>query len=72
MMVSRGVVYGTFVAIVAIAVLVLAVIVAVRLLDNYLPNDVFGTDHTWVAHLIVSLPFLVGAMTLWRKSRRLS
>lgn len=70
MLISRGVVYGTFAGIVAIAVLVLTVIVTVRLLDNYLPSDVFGTDHTWLAHLIVSLPFLVGGVVLWRKGRR--
>lgn len=65
--ISRGLVYGTFAAIVGVAALVLAVIVAVRLLDNYLPDAVFGETHTWAAHLIIGLVFTIAGLFAWSK-----
>jgi hypothetical protein len=65
--VSRGLVYGTFAAIVGVAALVLVVIVSVRLLDNYLPDAVFGETHTWAAHLILGLVFTIAGLFAWSK-----
>lgn len=67
---SRGLVYGTFAAIVGVAALVLAVIIAVRLLDNYLPDAVFGETHTWAAHLVLGLVFTIAGLFAWSKRSR--
>lgn len=64
---GRWVVYGTFALLVGIAVLVLLAIAAVRLLDAYLPDAVFGEQHTWAAHLIVGLLFSIAGMWAWSK-----
>lgn len=64
---ARWVVYGTFAAIIGLAVAILLAIAAVRLLDVYLPDAVFGEDHTWVAHLIVGLVFTIAGMVAWSK-----
>src|SRR5919106_4019700 len=65
--ISRGLVYGTFAVIVGVAALVLVVIVAVRLLDSYLPDAVFGETHTWAAHLITGLVFTIAGLFAWSK-----
>lgn len=64
---GRWVVYGTFAFFVGLAVLVLLAIAAVRLLDAYLPDAVFGEEHTWAAHLIVGLLFSIAGMVAWSK-----
>lgn len=65
--VARGLVYGTFAVFVGLMVAVLLAVAAVRALDAYLPDAVFGEDHVWAAHGIVGLLFaLVGAI-LWSK-----
>ena len=56
--VARGVVYGAFGGIIAIACLIVLIIGAVRLLDSLPPRRVFGEDHIWVAYLIVGLVFV--------------
>jgi hypothetical protein len=63
--VARALVYGTFAALVGLAALVLATIAAFRLVDNYLPDSVFGEEHTWAAYLIVGLVFVVAGAVLW-------
>lgn len=65
--VSRGLVYGTFAAIVGVAALVFVVIALVRLLDSYLPDAVFGETHTWAAHLITGLVFSIVGLFAWSK-----
>jgi hypothetical protein len=64
---SRALVYGTFAVIVGMAALVLVVIAAVRLLDSYLPDAVFGETHTWAAHLITGLVFTIAGLFAWSK-----
>jgi hypothetical protein len=64
---SRALVYGTFAVIVGVAALVLAVIAAVRLLNNYLPDAVFGESHIWAAYLIIGLLFTIGGLFAWSK-----
>jgi hypothetical protein len=70
--VSRGIVYGTFAGILTVPAIVLLTVAGVRLIDNYLPDAVFGETHTWAAHLIVGLVFTVAGLFLWvRRSRAL-
>jgi hypothetical protein len=67
--VARAVVYGTFAVLVGLAALVLATIAAFRLIDNYLPDAVFGEEHTWAAYLILGLAFVVAGAVLWVRRR---
>jgi len=62
---ARWLVYGTFALFVGLAVAILLAIAAVRLLDAYLPDAVFGEEHTWAAHLIVGLVFTILGMVAW-------
>lgn len=64
---ARGVVYGTFAAIVGSACLVLLIVMLVRGLDVLLPDAVFGEDHVWAAHLILGLIFVLIGAVLWRR-----
>ena len=65
--VARAVVYGTFAALVGLAALVLATIGSVRLIDNYLPDAVFGEEHMWAAFLIIGLVFVIAGVVLWAR-----
>jgi uncharacterized membrane protein YuzA (DUF378 family) len=65
--VDRAVVYGTFAVLVGLAALVLATIGAVRLIDNYLPDAVFGEEHTWATYLIIGLAFVIAGVVLWAR-----
>lgn len=64
---ARAVVFGLFAAILGTAVLVLLSILSVRLLNNYLPDSVFGEDHVWAAHLTIGLLFSV--IALWLRAK---
>ena len=44
-------------------------ILVVRLLNNYLPDSVFGTEHVWAAHLLIGLVFSGFALVLWAKRK---
>ncbi len=69
--VGRALVYGTFALLVGSAVAVLLAISGVRALDAYLPDAVFGEDHTWAAHAIIGGVFTIAGMVLWsQRSRR--
>lgn len=67
--IARAVVYGTFGGVVAIAVMILAVIAFVRLLDDILPNSVFGEHHIWFVYLVLGLIFCIAGAILWRLRR---
>jgi hypothetical protein len=67
--VARAVVYGIFAALVGIVVLVLAIIGLVRLLNNYLPDSVFGESHMWAAYLIMGLACVIPGTILWIRRR---
>jgi hypothetical protein len=67
--VVRGVVYGTFAAIVGFAVLIVFIIAAVRLLDAYLPDAVFGEQHVWVVYLILGAAFSLAGAVAWRRRK---
>lgn len=64
---ARGIVYGLFAVQLGSAALLLFVIAAIRVLDNYLPDSVFGEDHVWAAYLILGVPLCVIALVLWTK-----
>src|SRR6476620_9027228 len=67
--VARGIVFGTFAAILGTTALILLVIMSVRILDVYLPESVFGENHIWVAYLIVGTLLCVSALVLWSKRK---
>jgi hypothetical protein len=60
---ARGVVYGLLAALVAVMSLTLLVVGLVRLVDNYLPGDV------WAAHLLVGLLFVLVGVILWSQRK---
>ncbi len=62
---ARAVVYGTFAALVGTACLVVLIIAAVRLLNSYLPDAVFGESHMWASYLILGLVFVIAGGVLW-------
>jgi hypothetical protein len=47
------------------ACLVVLIIGAVRLIDSYLPDAVFGDEHTWATYLILGLLFVIAGGLLW-------
>ena len=64
---ARAVVYGLFAAIVGLAVLVVLIIAAIRLIDSYLPDAVFGEDHMWAAYLIVGGALSIAGALCWSR-----
>lgn len=51
--------------------LIIALIGAVRALNNYLPDAVFGESHVWASYTIIGgLFLLVGVILLATKARR--
>jgi hypothetical protein len=62
--VARAVVYGLLAGVLGIAVMVLLAIAAVRVVNVYLPGDV------WAAHLTVGMFFTLVGLFLWTKRRR--
>jgi len=69
--VARGIVYGTFALLVGSVVAIFVAISAVRALDVYLPDSVFGDQHTWAAEAMIGAVFTLAGMALWsrRKAR---
>jgi hypothetical protein len=67
---ARAVVLGVF-AIFAAATIILCVLVAAdRFLIVYLPDEVFGEDHVWAAHMIVGLLLALPGLWMLRQARR--
>ena len=66
---ARAIVFGLFAGILGTAALVLFLILLVRLLNNYLPDSVFGEEHVWAAHLLLGLAFSGIALVLWAKRK---
>lgn len=66
---ARAVVYGTFVAVLGLAAAVLFLIAFVRVVDNYLPDEVFGDDHIWATYLIIGLVFSLAGLFLWSRRK---
>lgn len=61
--IARYVVYGTFALLAGVVALVLVAILAVRVLNNYVTGH-----NVWIAHLIVSVPFLGAAVLCFGKA----
>jgi hypothetical protein len=68
--VARAIVYGLLAAILGVTAFVLLVILALRLVNSYLPESVFGENHMWAAHLLVGLLFTVSGLVLLRLAKR--
>ena len=66
---ARAIVYGTFVAVLGLAVAVLLVIALVRVVDNYLPDAWFGDDHIWATYLIIGTIFSLAGLVLWSRRK---
>lgn len=64
---ARAVVYGLFAGIVGIAVLVVFIVAAIRLVDSYLPDAVFGEDHMWATFTIVGGVFVIAGAVCWSR-----
>jgi uncharacterized BrkB/YihY/UPF0761 family membrane protein len=67
--VARAIVFGTFATILGTTALVLFAILLVRVLNNYLPDSVFGEEHIWAADVLVGIMFVVIAMVLFRRAK---
>jgi hypothetical protein len=65
--VARAVVYGAFATLVGTACLIVLLIGALRVIDSYLPDAVFGEDHMWAAYLILGLLLVIGGGVLWSR-----
>lgn len=72
LLVARAVVYGLIAAVVGLVLAVLFSIAVVRMVTNYLPESVFGTERVWAAHLIVGLAFVIAGAVLWSRRRATS
>ena len=67
---ARVIVYGLLAAILGVTAFVLLVIMALRLVNNYLPESVFGESHMWAAHLLVGTLFTSFGLLLLRLAKR--
>ena len=67
---ARWFVAGLTLLVVGTMLAILLVVALVRLLDAYLPDSVFGEQHTWAAHGLVGLPLFLAGMVLLRKRNR--
>ena len=62
---ARGVVFGLFISILGVTAAVVFTIMMVRLLNNYIPDALFGEQHVWVAYTITGLIFLGLGFVIW-------
>ena len=58
---ARAIVYGIIGAFAALVGLIVLIIALIRMLDVYLPGDV------WSAYLLLGTAFAVGGLFVWRK-----
>jgi hypothetical protein len=68
--VARGIVLGVFALFAAAAVILCLVVAADRFLIVYLPDEIFGEDHVWVAHTMVGGVLTIAGLVLLRLARR--
>lgn len=67
---ARWAVFAAFAVFLGTVALVIFVIMAVRMLDVYLPDAVFGETHTWAAHSILGALLVAVGMVLARKTTK--
>jgi uncharacterized protein (DUF2062 family) len=60
--VARATVYGLFAAILGLMALVLAVVLAIRVANNYLPGQI------WIIYVALGGLFSLGGLFLWGKA----
>jgi hypothetical protein len=68
--VARALAYGLLALTLGATALVIAIVLAGRFLDAYLPDALFGEEHMWAAHGIVGLLFTIGGLLCFRLARR--
>jgi hypothetical protein len=68
--VARAIVWGLFATVLGVTAVVLFVILAIRIVDVYLPESVFGENHVWAAYLIVGLLFSAAGLWGLRQARK--
>lgn len=68
--VARYVIFGAFATILGTVALIIFVIGAVRALNVYLPDSVFGETHTWAAHTLLGAVLVAAGLFTSRKMRR--
>jgi hypothetical protein len=67
--ISGYIVFGAFATLLGSVALVLFLIGAFRLIDAYLPDAVFGEEHTWAAHSILGALLVLGGLATSRKMK---
>jgi len=67
---ARVIVYAALAIIVVPAIVTLVLVTAIRILNAYLPDEVFGEHHIWAAYLFLGLPFAIGGWMCIQKARR--
>lgn len=67
--IARGIVYGTFAAVLGLTALIVAVIALVRFVNVYLPDAVVGEQHVWATYLLLGLIFTIAGAVLWGRRR---
>lgn len=68
--VARYVIFGAFATILGTVALVIFLVGAVRALDVYLPDALFGETHTWAAHTVLGTALVLCGLFTSRKMRR--
>ncbi|CAN5724534.1 hypothetical protein BH24ACT3_BH24ACT3_16210 [soil metagenome] len=67
---ARAIVFGLLAAFAGTAAAVLFAVGTVRAIDNYLPDAAFGDNHTWAAHGLVGILFVLVGAFCWSKALR--
>lgn len=67
--ISGYIVFGAFAALLGTVAFVLFLLGAFRALDAYLPDAVFGEEHTWAAHSILGALLVLGGLLTSRKMK---
>lgn len=67
--ISGYLVFGAFAVLLGSVAFVLLLIGAFRALDAYLPDAVFGEEHTWAAHSILGAILVLGGLFTSRKMK---
>lgn len=68
--VARYAVFAAFAVSLGTVALVIFIIGAVRVLDVYLPDAVFGETHMWAAHSILGAVLLLVGLAMFNKKAR--
>jgi hypothetical protein len=67
--IARAIVFGLFALILGIATITLLSILVGRVLNNWLPDAIFGEDHMWAVHGLLGLLFVLVGGFAWTKRK---